>query len=402
MRQFWDGLFVETGEVLENLDRELGGLDVLDLVLVLLDGGVDPLGDELVDLLGGAADEGLGVEELGELVNDGGEVGVGLDTVDEVVLASLLLDDGAGLVRQDADLLVALLAVAAGLDDGHDNVLGRHEGELLRYPARNDGGVHDETLADVLEGGQEDVGGEERLGQGDTAVGGVVERALEPLDRRGLESVQLENVQVARERAQALATHGVALVRHGGRADLVLLERLLDLLQVGEQTDVGGHLVDGGTERGKGAEDIGVDLTRVGLASDGVGVAEARELSDALVESLDLLVVAIEEGEEGALGTGRALDATEAEVVTSTLEVAQVPEKLLDPEGGTLADGRQLSGLEVGETKGREVLVLLGEGGETGNDDGELGEEDVETITEEDQVSVVSDKARGGTEADVS
>lgn len=160
--------------------------------------------------------------------------------------------------------------------------------------------------------------------------------------------------------------------------------------------------MDGGTERGKGAEDIGVDLTRVGLAGDGVGVAEARELGDALVEGLDLLVVAVEESEEGSLGTGRALDATETEVVTSALEVAQVPEKLLDPEGGTLADGRQLGGLEVGETKGREVLVLLGEGGETSNDDGELGEEDVETITEEDQVGVVSDKARGGTEADVS
>ena len=381
------------------LNRELGSLDVGKGSRVGLESGLDPLGDKAVDLLGGTADEGLGVEERVELGDNGGKVRLGLDALDEVVLAALLLDNSTGLVREDTDLLVALLAVAAGLDHGHDNVLGGHEGELLRDAAGNDLGVDDHTLADILEGGEEDVGGEERLGEGDAAVGRVVERALEPLDRGGHEGVLLESKEVARERAETLRTHRVALVRHGRRADLVLLEGLLNLLEVGKETDVGGHLVHRGAERREGGEDIGVNLTRVGLATDGVGVREAKELSDALVESLDLGVVAVEEGKERGLGTGGALDTAEAEVVARTLEVAEVPEELLDPEGGTLADSGELGGLEVGEAESGEVAILLGEGGQARDDDRELGDENVETVTEEDEVGVVGDEARGGTKA---
>jgi hypothetical protein len=160
--------------------------------------------------------------------------------------------------------------------------------------------------------------------------------------------------------------------------------------------------VDGGTERREGREDVKVDLARVGLAGDGVGVGEAAELGDALVEGLDLLVVAVEEGEERALSAGGALDAAEAEVVARALEVAQVPEELLEPESGTLADSGELGGLEVGEAEGGEVAVLLGELGEAVDDNRKLGDEDVETLTQEDEVGVVSDVARGGAEAAVS
>lgn len=381
------------------LDRELGSLDVLEGLGVRLEGGLDPLGDELVDLLGGTADKGRGVEEGVELSPDGLEVVVLLDALDEVVVAALLLDDGTGLVREDTDLLVALLAVTAGLDNGHDDVLGGHEGELLVDPAADNLGVDDETLGDVLHGREEDVGGEERLGEGDTAVGRVVEGTLEPLNRRGHERVLVDGEQVARKRAGTLRAHGVTLVGHGRRADLVLLEGLLDLLEVGEETDVGGHLVDGRAERGEGREDVGVNLARVGLASNGVGVGEAEELGDALVEGLDLLVVAVKELEERALGAGGALDAAEAEVVARALEVAQVPEELLDPQGRALADSRQLRGLEVGEAERREVTVLLGKGREARDDDSELGDEDVEAVTEEDEVGVVGNVARGGAKA---
>jgi len=40
-----------------------------------------------------------------------------------------------------------------------------------------------------------------------------------------------------------------------------------------------------------------------------------------------------------------------------------------------------LGGLEVGESEGGEVFVLLGESGQTGDDGRELGEEDVETFS---------------------
>lgn len=54
--------------------------------------------------------------------------------------------------------------------------------------------------------------------------------------------IDKEGHKVARERAHALAAHGVALVRHCRRADLVLLKGLLDFLEVGEQAQVGAKL----------------------------------------------------------------------------------------------------------------------------------------------------------------
>lgn len=136
------------------------------------------------------------------------------------------------------------------------------------------------------------------------------------------------------------------------RSNLVLLEGLLNLFEVGEETDwkalpseprtfllssrrefvltVGRDLVRGRSEGSKRSEDITVDLPRVGLTGDWVGVREAEELGDALVEGLNLLMVAVEESEERGLGAGRTLNATEANVLTGTGEVAEVPEKFLE------------------------------------------------------------------------
>ena len=116
----------------------------------------------------------------------------------------------------------------------------------------------------------------------------VVESALEPLDTGGHQRVLLNRHQVPRQRADTFTSHRVPLVRHGTRSDLVLLEGLLDLLEVREQSDVGRDLVRGGSEGREGTENVNVDLARVGLARDRVGVLEAREFRNELVEFLDL------------------------------------------------------------------------------------------------------------------
>lgn len=61
----------------------------------------------------------------------------------------------------------------------------------------------------------------------------VVEGALEPLGAGGSEGVAVDGHEVPSEGANTLATHGVALVGHGGGSNLVLLEGLLKLLKVG-------------------------------------------------------------------------------------------------------------------------------------------------------------------------
>ena len=57
--------------------------------------------------------------------------GHGHDAFDEIVIAAFLFDDSGSLVAEHADFFVADLAVTAGLDHRHDDILGRHEWQFL-------------------------------------------------------------------------------------------------------------------------------------------------------------------------------------------------------------------------------------------------------------------------------
>lgn len=116
----------------------------------------------------------------------------------------------------------------------------------------------------------------------------VIKGTFEPLDTRGHQSVLLNNHQVPRQGADTLASHGVPLVRHRTRTDLVLLEGFLDLFEVREQSNVGSDFVSGSTEGSEGSENVNVDLAGVGLTSDRIGVLEPRELRNEFVELFDL------------------------------------------------------------------------------------------------------------------
>jgi hypothetical protein len=79
------------------------------------------------DLLRAAADEVLGVQHAVDLGPDRLEELSVFDALDEVIREALLLDDIAGLVAQDADLLVRLLSADALGYEFHDDIFGRHE-----------------------------------------------------------------------------------------------------------------------------------------------------------------------------------------------------------------------------------------------------------------------------------
>lgn len=96
-------------------------------------------------------------------------------------------------------------------------------------------------------------------------------------------------------------------------------------------------------------ENIHVDLSRVGLRGRDFGFLETGLLRYELVQALNLLVVAFEDGKETGLGSSSALDATETveEIVPSTLDILQVIEKVSDPQAGALAHCNELSWLAV-------------------------------------------------------
>ena len=76
-------------------------------------------------------------------------------------------------------------------------------------------------------------------------------------------------------------------------------------------------------------QDIDVDLARIRLGCDGVGILEPTQFGDAFVQRLYFCVVAIKEGQETGLSTRRSLYAAEADVVSCPFEVTEVPKEFL-------------------------------------------------------------------------
>lgn len=89
------------------LDVQRSGLGLGDLRGVRLESGGNLGGGELLNLLGGTADEGAGVEELVQLGEDRGEEGGAADALEEVVVLAELLDVVGGLVGEDTCGLLA-------------------------------------------------------------------------------------------------------------------------------------------------------------------------------------------------------------------------------------------------------------------------------------------------------
>uniref|UniRef100_A0A1I8GNN2 BCL domain-containing protein n=2 Tax=Macrostomum lignano TaxID=282301 RepID=A0A1I8GNN2_9PLAT len=380
--------------VVVNLEREAEALltMLLSLVPCTCFSDIAPaelLWPEAVHLPRRPAHEGGGVQQLRQPVSNRGEVIRGLDPLDQVVVKAALLHLGCGLLAQLTDHLVAFLerrswrghqsglshlAIAASLHHGGQDVLGGHKGQLLLEMALDDHRVDHQAVEYAAQGAGNDVGGQERLRDAQAAVAGVVQGALHPLHRMGVQGVLSgRSHDVAGQAADPLQPHGVPLVRHGGGADLVALKRLLDLLPGGQQAQVGGDFVRGGAEAGQLQQDFRVHLAAVGLPGDDVGGGEAGLGRHQLVQPFHPIVVAVEQLQEAGLGAGGAFDAAEAQVGPAAAEVAQVGQEVGQPQTGPLAHSGELGGLQVREAQAGQRAVLAGEsrqGGDCGREPG--------------------------------
>ncbi len=86
-----------------------------------------------------------------------------------------------------ADEFVRLLSICTGLSRRHEDVLGGHEGKLGLEVGFDGLGVDDQTGGDVVEDIEDAIEREEGFGEDHAAIGGVIERALEPLGGGGVE-----------------------------------------------------------------------------------------------------------------------------------------------------------------------------------------------------------------------
>ena len=264
----------------------------------------------------------------------------------------------------------------------------------------DDLGPYLKSGGDVDEDRQHHVGGEERFGEREPAVGGIVERPFEPLGGFGHGGVAGQVHDVAGKGCHPFTAHGIALVGHGAGAHLTFAERFLDLLHAGQQPHVGGHLRSGLGDAGKHAQDEIVDLAGVGLPRKEDHLVEAHGFGDAPFQLPALGVVAVEEFEETCLRSGGPFDAAEGELFYLALHPFQVEDEVLQVKGEALAHGGELGGLEVGEAQGGERFVRVAELGQLADEQEEFAPDDFQALTLLDELRVVGDVAAGGSQMD--
>jgi len=100
-------------------------------------------------------------------------------------------------------------------------------------------------------------------------------------------------------------------------------------LEVCQQPDISRDLMCRCTETRQRCQDVDVDLARICLGCDRVGVLESAQLGDALIQRLHLCVVAIKESQETRLSTRRSLCTAEPKVISCPFEVPKVPKEFL-------------------------------------------------------------------------
>ena len=376
-------------------------LDVVGLVEqmgeALADGG-DLFGEELRDLPRRSADVSAGVEDFVE--SGVGEQLILAEEIEEVVSACSLADLGSDRSAVVLDALMSGLTIAAGGDDGHQDVLGGHERQDFHDIAGDDGREHLQAVGDVQGQPEHAVGRQEGLRQGEPAVDAVVQGPLQPLRRRRLGGVARQADQEARQAAHPLAAHGVAFVGHRRGADLARSDGLIDLLAVGEQAQIGAVLVGRLPQAGQHIEDLAIDLARVGLAGDGEDPVEAHFACYQVIELAHAVVVASKQFEEAGLGAGGSLDASEAEGIQAVVDLVEVEHEVLAPQTGPFADGGQLGRLEVGKAHRGQVAPGEGEPGQGVDDAHHPIANPREPLAHEQKIGVVGDVATGGAEVD--
>ena len=202
--------------------------------------------------------------------------------------------------------------------------------------------------------------------------------------------VQRIDADVARQGVDALTAHGVALVGHGRRADLALLERLLHLLEICQQTQVIGELARGLRNAAQHGNHLIVHLAGVRLPGHRHHLVKAHRRGNILLDRPDFRAVAAEELHEGRLCARRALAAQQRQGGQAVFQLAIVHVQFIQPQRRALADRRQLGGLQMRVRQRRHVLVLIREIRQQVHHVEQLAAHDLQALAHDNHIGVVT------------
>lgn len=77
-----------------------------------------------------------------------------------------------------SDLLMGLLSIPTLFHQCHDDILRRHEWQLLLYPTFDYLGIHHQSFGDILQRRKDDISRKESFREGDASVGTVIDFML--------------------------------------------------------------------------------------------------------------------------------------------------------------------------------------------------------------------------------
>ena len=293
-----------------------------------------------------------------------------------------------------------LLPVAAPLDTFHHQIFRGNEGKILPNGFLHDLFIDMEPIGHILAKTQDGIGAEKALRHGDAAVGRIVQRPLQPLGCCSHWCVHGIRHQVTGKGTNALAAHGIALIGHGRGADLILLKGFFHLSVMLQKPNVICHAIAALGNGGKHIQDPAVQLSGIGLTADREASFKSEVCADHPVHFIDLPGIAAKQLHKAGLCSGGTPAAQELHAADDKIQLLQIGQKILHPEGRPLAHGHKLGRLIVGIAQGGHGFIPLSKFCKICNHLQKLSTQVFQTLPIQDDVRIVCDITTGGTQMD--
>ena len=134
------------------------------------------------------------------------------------------------------------------------------------------------------------------------------------------------------------------------------------------------------------------------MAAHGNNLVKAHLCAHIGLYSLDLGRVAVEQLHKAGLGAGGALYAAQSQIGDLVIDLAQIHIQFIHPQRSALANGGQLSGLQVGIGQSGHILVLLGKIGQQSQHANQLFAHQLQAFAHNDHIGIIAHIAAGGTQ----
>mmetsp|Transcript_16750 Transcript_16750/g.21846 ORF Transcript_16750/g.21846 Transcript_16750/m.21846 type:complete len:257 (+) Transcript_16750:955-1725(+) len=125
---------------------------------------------------------------------------------------------------------------------------------------------------------------------------------------------------------------------------------------------------------------------------------KTHEFANTLVQSFDLIMVAVKQFQKGSLCTSGPFDPTHGQIFKFMVDTFQIHEQILHPQGASLSNCGELCRLVMSVTQSWHIAVLFGKHFQDGQHLDQLSLDQNESVSNLYQICIVANVTRGGTQ----